>query len=99
MQQRHMAYVAKRGESRLARRGLAQITKFLRRENLLHEFLLRRIDRLRKMRNPFSHLQDFDCPESLTKRAAAHKYNFTETLRHNAEFALALMYEIAVKRL
>jgi len=92
-------YVASRGEDRLAKSGLAQIAKFLSSKNLLHEFLLERIDRLRKLRNPFSHLQGFDYPDSLSKRAVAHKYDFNATLRHDAEFALALMYEVAVTRM
>ena len=92
-------YVASRGEDRLAKRGLAQITKFLRSKGLLHDFLLDRIDRLRKLRNPFSHLQDWDCPDTLSKRASAHNHDFEATLRHDAEFALALMYEVAVSRI
>jgi hypothetical protein len=92
-------YVASRGDDRFAKSGLAQITKFLRSKNLLHEFLLDRIDRLRKLRKPYSHLQDCDYPDSLSKRAFAHNHDFEATLRHDAEFALALMYEVAVSRL
>ena len=92
-------YVASRGEDQLAKRGLAQITKFLRSKNLLHEFLLDRIDRLRRLRNPFSHLQDWNYPESLSRRAFAHNHDFEATLQTDAEFALALMYEVAVSRI
>ena len=99
IEHRLQGYVAGRGENQIAKSGLAKITKYLRSNNLLHKFLLDRIDRLRKMRNPFSHLQDFDYPDSLSKRAIAYKYNFSETLRHDAEFALALMYEVAVTRM
>ena len=92
-------YVASRGENQLAKSGLAKITKFLRAKTLLHPFLLDRIDRLRRLRNPFSHLQDYDYPDSLTKRAVDHNYDFTATLKSDAEFALALMYEVAVTRM
>lgn len=93
------SYVAQRGESRLASAGLAKITKFLRRHNLVHTFLLDRIDRLRKIRNPFTHLPDWDSPHTLTRRAAQRQHDWSATLRDDAEFSLALMYEMAVTRL
>jgi hypothetical protein len=92
-------YVAHRGETRLARSGLAQITKFLRKHNLLHTFLLDRIDRVRKIRNPFTHLAEVDSPHRLTHRAAERQHDWSATLQDDAEFSLSLMYEMAVTRL
>jgi hypothetical protein len=98
IEHRLQGYVASRGGCRLAKAGLARITEFLRTHDFLHVFLLDRIDRLRKIRNPFTHLQDSDYPYSLTRRSLERHNDWAETLREDAEFALTLMYEIAVTR-
>jgi hypothetical protein len=86
-----------RGFADEANSGLGSIIECMRRERLMHEFLLRKADRLRKIRNPFVHLKSFDHRERVTHRAMRQGKHPIAILEDDAKEALSLMYGIAVK--
>jgi hypothetical protein len=93
------SYFAGRCDGHLATAGLAKMSRHLRRHNLLHEFLLGKIDKLREIRNSFMHLQPRESPNRITRRSVERIQEPHKLLSQDAEFALALMYEVAFTRL
>lgn len=89
--------VSARGFKGEARSGLSSIIECMRREGLMHEFLLKKADRLRKIRNPFVHLKSFDHVDRVTQRAMRQGKHPIAILEDDAREAISLMYGIAVK--
>ena len=88
-----------RGLGKEARRGLAFILSYFRKNNLLDTFLLDKIDHLRKARNPFSHLKPFDHPYAISQRMFLQSQQPEEILEVDAKNALSLMYKLAMTNL
>jgi hypothetical protein len=86
-----------KGFEREAARGLSATIKCLRREGLVHDYLLEKADALRKLRNPFVHLQAFENPDRVTQRAILEGKHPIVILEESAKQAVSLMCTIAVK--
>ena len=91
------AIVSGQGFNGEAKSGLNSIIECMRREGLMHEFLLKKADRLRKIRNPFVHLKPFNHMERVTPRAMNQSKHPIAILEEDAKEALSLMYGIALK--
>jgi hypothetical protein len=88
------------GLDNIANRGLKAITDHAKKNNTIHDFLIVKIDTLRKKRNPFVHLKEIDHEYNLDQRmvksignAKGLKQPF-EILIDDAKEAIALMYAI-----
>ncbi|MFC1463169.1 hypothetical protein ACFLQU_06175 [Verrucomicrobiota bacterium] len=86
------------GHPRVARRGLSEITKWFRSNRPQHDFLMEKIDKLRRFRNPFSHLRPFDDPDTIGQRMFKSKQLPEDIIEKEARDALALMYQVAITR-
>lgn len=90
------------GLSNIASRGLKTIIKHARNNNILHNYLLNKIDELRKKRNPFTHLKPFDNEYNLDKRFMKEIKNsgkymeLADLMEEDAKEALSLMYTIFI---
>lgn len=82
-----------------SRQGLRYILRCLRDNNLLHSFLIDRIDDLRKLRNPFVHLRPFDDPNDIGRRSVNARMAPDDLILNDAKIALSLMYQIAMTRI
>ena len=91
------SFLSSRGFDANAKGGLKAITKCLRRERLTHDFLIKRIDRLRELRNPFAHLKAFDHAYNLSQRSYAESLSPFVVMEEDAKFAVSLMYAVATK--
>jgi hypothetical protein len=78
----------------IAERGLAGIVDCLRQHNLEHELILNRVDALRLVRNPFTHLKKFEHPHTLSQRAIANQQNPLALLEEDAKKALDVLFAI-----
>jgi len=86
------------GHPQVARRGLNEITKWFRKNRPHHDFLMEKIDKLRRFRNPFSHLRPFDDPDTISQRVLRSRMPPKDIIEKEARDALALMYQVAVTR-
>ena len=87
------------GEKKVARHGLAEIIKWFMKNKPQHNFLMRKIDHLRRFRNPFTHLRPLDDPDTLSQRIFTTKTSPDEILEAETKDALALMYQVAITAL
>jgi len=93
------------GFDKIASRGLKAIIRHARQNNILHTYLLDKIDDLRKKRNPFSHLKPADHNYNLDKRfmielSKSKDYKApSDILEQDAKEALSLMYTIFITNL
>jgi hypothetical protein len=90
--------VERLGHPVVARKGLREIIKWFKRERPHNDFLMNRVDRLRRFRNPFSHLRPFDDPDTLARRAMKSQSDPSEIIKMETKEALALMYQVAITR-
>jgi hypothetical protein len=86
-----------RGFENEAKEGLNSMLKCLKRERLMHDYLIKKVDRLRKLRNPFAHLKSIDHPYSLPQRMYKENKHPMKILEEDAKEAVSLMYTISVK--
>jgi hypothetical protein len=91
--------IDQKGESKIANAGLAAMTKYLAEKKLLHAFLIQKVDKLRKIRNPFVHLQTHYNSDSISSRVAQEQRRPEQIFAKDAEQALALMYQIATTKM
>lgn len=77
-----------RGFRKEASRGLDSCIKCARREKLWPDFLLDRLDHLRKIRNPFVHLKEYTHEHSLTQRSWHKGLDADEVAEADAKHAL-----------
>lgn len=80
--------LANAGYDRAAKGGLAAMIKTMRAHDLEHPIVLERVDALRRIRNPFVHLQEPDHPDNLGRRMVDHGYSPEGTLESDAKRAL-----------
>lgn len=88
-------YLASRGLIKESKKGLKSMTSYLKRNKLVNEFLLDKIDHLRKIRNPFSHLK-LDDESSISRRIFLQRKEPFIVMEEDAKEAIALMYQIAI---
>ncbi len=91
--------IAARGDTKIAEAGLAAMTKYLAKHELLHEFLVKKVDELRKIRNPFVHLQNNLSSKGVFNRIVKEQKSPEQLLEEDAQRALALMCQIATTRI
>ncbi len=82
-----------------ANRGLKYIIKYCKDNQFLEPILINKIDKLRKIRNPFSHLKHDDYPYRVDARVFQEQKMHQEILQKDAEEAIGLMYTVALTRL
>jgi hypothetical protein len=92
-------FLIEKGLEGEAKHGVQAIIKYSRKHELISEFLLNNIDRLRQIRNPFVHSKSFDHPFTLGKRAVFEQTSPNKILENDAKEALSLMYTILLTRL
>jgi hypothetical protein len=80
--------------SSVAERGLAAISDCLRKHKLEHDIILKRVDELRLIRNPFTHLKDFGHPHNLSQRAYSTRQNPDTLLEQDAKNSLDALFAI-----
>ncbi len=90
------------GLENIAKRGLKSIVRHAKKEKILHDYLIERIDLLRKKRNPFSHIKPFDHEYNLTQRMmndlkSSKQYREPyEIMYDDAKEAISLMYTVFI---
>ena len=87
-------YASRGGDDQELPRTLDGMLKYCRREGLLHDYLIDRIDQLRAKRNPFTHRKDMDHPLLLWRRAMALQATPAELLEQDAKDAVSLAHTI-----
>ena len=90
-----VARISQKGFSKEAERGLSAIIECCRKNNLLNPALLARVDRLRLIRNPFTHLKSFDHPHGLGQRSLRGRSHPETVLESDAKESLTTMYTVA----
>lgn len=93
------AHFAELGHEMVAKKGLSEMIKFGKKNNLINEFILEQVDGIRKIRNPFTHLKEFNYPHSLTNRMLANKKLPYEQLEQDAKGAICFMFLVATHKL
>jgi hypothetical protein len=68
--------------------------KQCRKEGLLHEYLIEKIDTLRLVRNPYTHPKSYDYPYSLSKRLIKMYAEPAEIMEQDARNAIEVMHAI-----
>lgn len=90
------------GLDSIAYRGLKAILTHAKKNNILHCYLIKRIDLLRKKRNPFSHVKPSNHEFNLTQRSMADiksdkKFREPfEIMTDDAKEAISLLYTIFI---
>lgn len=89
-------FLDSRGYTAEARRGLAACVETARKNQLLPESVLQKLDTLRAQRNPFVHLKPMDHPHNVHWRMFRTQSPADELLDHDARQALSLMFTIGL---
>lgn len=90
------ARLAQRGFNKAANNGLAAMIECCRKNHLLNPTLLEKVNRLRLIRNPFTHLKSFDHPHGLGQRSLRERSHPEALLEVDAKESLTTMYTVAV---
>jgi|GEM_PF-1959734 len=86
--------LANQGFPKESKKGSKNKLDFIEQESLMHSFLIKEIDKLRRKRNRFVHLVEYDDGMQLEDRMASTRLNNPEHLvQKDAEFAIRLLYE------
>jgi hypothetical protein len=78
--------------------GLSAIVDCMREHNMLHVYLLDKVDEIRKTRNPFVHLKQYKHKYNLTERAISELRNPDDVMGDDAKNALSTMYAVATAK-
>lgn len=89
-------YLESIGQAQVAKRGLSAMIKYFHQNKPHHNYIMKRIDKIRRFRNPFSHLKDFDHPDTVVQRSLKASALPDEILEKETKEALELMYHIAI---
>lgn len=92
-------HFAELGYEKIAKKGLNEMIKFGKKNKLINEFILEKVDVIRKIRNPFTHLKEFTYPHSLSNRMFANKIQPYEQLERDAKEAICFMFLVATNKL
>jgi len=87
--------LASKGYMKETNRGLSTILQCMAKTGLLHPFFANKVDRLRKIRNPFVHLKSFNHEHRLTQRIIREKRYPNSILEEDAKEAISLMLHVA----
>lgn len=87
-----------KGFCKEARSGLKGIVACMRKNEIGHEFVLAKIDRLRLVRNPFGHAKGFDHEHGLDQRSIRSQTHPYALLERDAMDAISLVYAVASER-
>jgi hypothetical protein len=88
-------YLISLGFKKEAQKGLKSILDCLKKNRLLDDFLLEKINEIRKLRNPFVHIKPENHPDRLTRRIGRLFEDPIHILENDAKKALSLMYQIS----
>lgn len=78
-----------------SRKGIGQILRFLRRNELLPPFILGEIDKLRRKRNHFAHFKIDDDEMQLDRRMRSNStFDPHSLMQEDAEYALRLLHQL-----
>ncbi len=92
------AHFIERGLDSIAKRGLSAMIKHGRKTQIISGFFLDRADELRKIRNPFTHLKEYDYPHKLSNRMYVNKTQPYEQLEKDAKNAISIMILVAIQK-
>lgn len=93
------AYLEREGFSKEADQGLSAIASCCRDSHLLSEYLLDKVDHLRQVRNPFTHLKPYHSPFTMSHRLLVERVPPDEILEREAREAIGVMYTVFAARL
>jgi hypothetical protein len=89
-------FIAAKGFEVESRKGLAACTELARRQDYLPTAVLKKLDRLRVVRNPFVHLKPFDHEHIISRRMLAARVAPDQLMDQDARDAISLMYTIGL---
>lgn len=84
------------GFEKVANKGLNAILKHARDNNILNEFLIKKVDNIRLMRNPITHLKDGEYEHGLDKRSFKNRLSPMTQLEKDATSALEIATFFAI---
>lgn len=84
------------GFEKVANSGLNRILAHAKESKIINEFIINKIDKIRKIRNPITHLKDFEYEHSLDKRAFKNRYSLEHQLEIDATQSIEIATFIAV---
>jgi hypothetical protein len=93
------------GLENISKRGLSAIVSHAKKNKTIHNFLLERVDLLRKKRNPFVHLKEYTHEFNLSQRIfkrIEEKKPFKQPLEiifEDAKEAISIMYAVFLTNL
>jgi hypothetical protein len=89
-----LARLSEKGIELSKKAGLAEATQMARQHGLVNSAVLAQIDHLRRIRNPFVHLQPFDHPHTLPQRMRKSWPHPDELLEADARSAMELVWTV-----
>ena len=102
IERKFQGYYSGLGFANIAKKGLKAIIDHAKQNGTIHVFLLDKVDELRKIRNPFVHLKEYEHEYNLSQRmyksyikTKQFKQPF-QLLYEDAKAAISLMYVVAV---
>ncbi len=102
IERKFQAHYSELGLQNISNKGLKAIIDHAKKNGTIHSFLLERIDELRKKRNPFVHLKEYEHEYNLSQRmykSYIEKDEFKQPfqiLLEDAKEALSLMYAVFI---
>ncbi len=87
-----------KGFDKQAKQGLAACIECARRNELWPDYILDRLDHLRKIRNPFVHLKDYSHPFNLSRRSWGSERTPEDVVEEDAKFALETVFALVQYR-
>ncbi|WP_416268593.1 hypothetical protein SD235_00020 [Burkholderia cepacia] len=89
------ATLLSRGINSISDKGLAAITDYCRENEILPSGVCDKVDKIRKIRNPFVHLKSFEHPYALAQRLMREKTNPSALLEADARDAIVTIFAVA----
>lgn len=96
IERRYQEILDFRGFRKESKKGLSEITRFLRENKLIEEFILNKTDNLRKKRNPFAHLKPMKYEYGIIMRTVNSGEDIYKILENDAKEAMELMYHVSL---
>jgi hypothetical protein len=89
----------KMGEEKTGKKGLSAMLKHIRTERLLDEFLVNKIDHIRQIRNPITHLKEMGHEHGLDQRHRHSNLSSQQQLEQDAKDALEVATWLILSKL
>jgi hypothetical protein len=102
IERRFQAHYSELGLQNTSNKGLKAIIDHAKKNGTIHTFLIGRVDELRKKRNPFVHLKEYEHEYNLSQRmykSHIERNEFKEPsqiLMEDAKEAISLMYAVLI---